>query len=551
MLDITERKNAEEALRFLSEASTVLSALVDFESTMHAVARLAVRFFADSCVIDMVNSIGQIERVALAHADPAKELILRELLERYPLDWNSSLLPVNVLRTGKPELMENVTPEFIASIARDEEHRQLMLELNPVSAIVVPLMVRDRAVGTLSFGSSDSRRHFVAVDLELATELARRVAVAGDNARLYGELREAQRQKDDFLAMLAHELRNPLAAISYANELTKISDQDQAMVAEVVDRQLANLSRILDDLLDVSRITRDKVQLKKKFIDGAELVRRAVTTAQPVVQKRRHQVIVDVASEPMPLYVDPTRVEQILGNLLTNAAKYTPEGGTITVRSFPRDGQAVFTVKDTGVGISPAMLQQVFELFMQADRSLDRSQGGLGVGLTLVRKLAEMHGGSVSAKSDGPGRGSEFTIRLPLTDQQAAVDDASQGSAAPIQPLKIFVVDDNIDLAENISNLLRRSGHTVATAHEGFAAIEAARSFRPDVVLLDLGLPGVDGYGVARTLRSEAGFAKVRFIAFSGYGQPEDRKRSQEAGFSHHLVKPVKFETLCSILSAR
>ncbi len=291
------------------------------------------------------------------------------------------------------------------------------------------------------------------------------------------------------------------------------------------------------------------MQLKKELVDGAELIRRAVATVKPIIDEHHHTLELDISSHPMPLHADPMRVEQMLGNLLTNSAKYTPDGGTITVRAVPLADHAVFTIKDTGLGIAPAMLPRIFELFVQVDRQMDRSLGGLGIGLTVVRKLAEMHGGSVSAKSDGVGKGSEFTIRLPLADERPQRPAAARHHAVSAQGQKILIVDDNADLVEHISKLLELSGHTVATAFDGHTALEAARSFGPDVVLLDLGLPGLDGYHVAETLRHESGFADVRFIAVSGYGQPEDRRRTREAGFDHHLVKPVKFQALLSILS--
>ena len=549
-LDITDRKKAEENLRFFSETGTVLTALVDLEITMQKIARLAVPFFADWCVVDIVSSRGKIERVAFAHREAAQEPVLKELLDRSPSGWHPAALEARVLRFGRPEFASHVPDDFIETLGCDSEVRRLLERLHPVSYAIVPLLVREQAIGTLSFVSSDAGRRYSSADLELATELARRAAVAIDNARLYRELTDAQRQKDDFLAMLAHELRNPLAAILYANEILKATDETDNPAAEVIDRQLGNLTHLIDDLLDVSRITQDKIQLKKESIDGATVAQRAIATAEPLIKSRGHELAVDISSSPMPLVVDPVRAEQVLVNLLTNAAKYTREGGTITVRAYPEGDHVVFKVKDTGIGIPPEMLPRVFELFTQVEQSLDRSQGGLGIGLTVVRKLVGMHDGRVSVKSEGVGCGSEFTVGLPLSreavlDVSIAPEAASGGGSQ-----KILVVDDNVDTAKSILELLRRKGFAAAVAHDGHAALEMARSFGPDVVLLDLGLPGIDGYRVAKILRSEARFAKVRFIALSGYGQPEDRNRSREAGFNHHLVKPVAFKALLSILSA-
>jgi signal transduction histidine kinase len=465
------------------------------------------------------------------------------------LDWNSVALSAQALRSAKPQLMSELPRQFLEKLAQDDRQRELLAKLDPRSAVSVPILIRNSAVGSLNFVASRSGRRYSAADVELATELARRAAVAIENSRLYQEVKEAQRQKDDFIAMLAHELRNPIAAIQYANELSRITPPAEYQSNEIIERQVQNLTRLIDDLLDVSRITRDKIELRREHVDGRTILQRAVTTTEPLIHSRKHSLIVEPPAEPLPIFVDPTRAEQILVNLLSNAAKYTPEGGQITVRALAADGSAVFKVKDTGLGIPHAMLHRVFELFTQLNPSLDRSQGGLGIGLTVVRKLAELHGGSVSATSEGPGRGSEFTVRLPLVEAPtpAATRERKPGSAMP--PQKILVVDDNHDTARSLALLLRSNGHTVEVAHDGYAALETARSFEPDVILLDLGLPGIDGFKVAQQLRSEDRFQNTRLIALSGYGQAQDRQRSKEVGFDQHLVKPVDFANLTAAIA--
>ncbi len=548
VLDITDRKRAEAALEFLSEAGNVLSVLVDIESTVQSVARLAVRFVADYCVVSMIDDLGRIQRMAYAHRNVAQESLLRKALELNPLDWDSGGPVVGVLRSMQPVLMSEVSPEYLDAISPSTEHRRTLAELNPVSWMIVPLLVREKVIGAITFVSTNPRHRYSTAELELVTELGRRVAAAGDNVRLYTELCESQRQKDDFLAMLAHELRNPLAAIQYANQLATLAKNDDSTATEVIDRQVKNLAHLIDDLLDVSRITRDKIQLRKEAVDGRVLIDRALATVGPAIAERRHELVTELSSAPMPLSADPVRVEQILVNLLSNAAKYTPEGGKITVRSFPLDGQVVYKIKDTGIGIPPDMLPRVFELFTQVARSLDRAQGGLGIGLTVVRKLAEMHGGSVSAASEGLGQGSEFTVRLPI----AAALPTELPEAIPathVSPLRILVVDDNVDMANSLGTLLEQAGHTITTAHDGLAALAAARKFHPDAIVLDIGLPGLDGYRVAEALRREPAFANVRLVAVSGYGQAEDRNRAKAAGFDHHLVKPVDFGQLVTALS--
>lgn len=547
-LDITDRKRAETALAFLSEAGNVLSVLLDFKSTVQSVARLAVRFVADYCLIDMVNERGRIERVAHAHRNVAQEPLLRRALELNPLDWDSPGPVVQVLRTREPLLVAEVTAEFLDQIARSEEHRRVLDQLGPATWMVVPLVVRDKVIGAITLVGTDPRQRYSQAELELVSELGRRVASASDNVRLYTELCESQRQKDDFLAMLAHELRNPLAAIQYANQLATLTKTGDNPATEVIDRQVKNLAHLIDDLLDVSRITRDKIQLRKEPVDGRVLIERALATVGPAIAERRHELACDVSPMPLPLHVDPVRVEQILVNLLSNAAKYTPEGGKLSVRAFSLDGQVIYKIKDTGIGIPGEMLPRVFELFTQVNRSLDRSQGGLGIGLTVVRKLAEMHGGSVSATSEGLGQGSEFTVRLPLVNAVAEVHSEPKPSE-PAGPLKILVVDDNVDMANTLAKLLEQAGHTITMAHDGLAALAAARRSTPDAVVLDIGLPGLDGYRVAEALRREPAFANVRLVAVSGYGQAEDRSRAKAAGFDHHLVKPVDLRQLVSALA--
>ncbi len=547
--DISALKRTERILRFLAEASSELASLVDYKSTMQRIARLAVPFFADWCIVDAIDPQGQIERMAHAHANPEKERSLQEHVERYPLDWNSSALSAQVLRSGKPQLISEVTPAFIEHVAVDQRHREILTQLDPKSAVSVPIMIRNRPVGSLTFVASESGRRFSASDVELASELARRSAVAIENARLYQDLKETERQKDDFLAMLAHELRNPISAIQYANETARISSPIEYQAGEVIDRQVQNLVHLIDDLLDVSRITRGKIELRREPIDGRTLLDRAVATAEPLIKARMHELVVEPPNGPLPLFVDPTRAEQILVNLLTNAAKYTPEGGRITARATATDGHAIFKIKDTGLGIPEPMLHRVFELFTQLNPSLDRSQGGLGIGLTVVRKLAELHGGSVSAASEGPGRGSEFTVRLPLADVPMSPAEPSKSSPHATVPQKVLVVDDNVDTARSLALLLRGSGHAVEVAHDGYAALDAARAFQPDTIVLDLGLPGLDGYKVAEQLRADSNFHNTRLIALSGYGQADDRRRSSQVGFDQHLVKPVDFRDLSAAIT--
>ncbi len=359
-------------------------------------------------------------------------------------------------------------------------------------------------------------------------------------------LARADRDKDEFLAVLAHELRNPLAPISYALHLLdekNLSGSARQHTRRIVERQVGRLARLIDDLLDVSRIRTGKVELRRDAIELGALVAHAVEIARPVFEERGHELAVSLPEEPVWLEADPVRLEQVLSNLLNNAIKFTEDGGKISLAAERQAHELVLRVTDTGVGITPDLLPRIFDLFTQGDRSLDRSRDGLGIGLTLSRRLVELHGGTIEAHSEGVGKGSEFVVRLPALLQVSPPGDApaaAAGAAAPERrPLRVLVVDDSEDTAEMMTALLEMDGHQVQVAHSGPGALEAAAVFLPDVVLLDIGLPGLDGYQVAQRLREDPVLKDVTLIAASGYGQEADLNRSREVGFDRHLVKPV------------
>jgi PAS domain S-box-containing protein len=539
--DISDRKQAEDALAFFERASSTLAALADRESALDQSARLAVPFLADWCVVYVVDEHGDIDYHAHAHRDPEKERLLSHMLTESPLDWNSNTATVRALRTGEPQLMPELPAAFLDSLAQSEAHRQYIRELGPRAVIAVPLKIRERIVGVLGLVSCDPNRRYTEREVQLAEGLAERVSTAVDNSRLYHAVKEASRQKDEFLAMLAHELRNPLAAIRYAVALGNMSAGDSIEeLFGIIGRQTQSLAHLIDDLLDVSRISRDKVTLRKEPIELATIIHRAAATVRPLMEQKHHELRLEVSEEAIVVHADPTRAEQILANLLTNAGKYTKEGGRVTIKSLRHQQEAVIHVIDTGVGLPPEMLTRVFDLFAQADRTLDRSEGGLGIGLTVARKLVEMHGGTIAASSEGLGKGSTFTVRLPVCDQVVVrhTSQTPEDEPSDLPVYRVLVVDDNHDTALSCAMLLKKMGHEVRTAHDGQTAIEVAKSYHPQVLLLDIGLPGMNGYEVARTLRDD-GFKDELMIAVSGYGQPDDRRRSKEAGFDDHLVKPV------------
>jgi len=365
-------------------------------------------------------------------------------------------------------------------------------------------------------------------------------------------LQETDRQTREFLAMLAHELRNPLAGIANALELMRRSpDAEHAGLRNVIQRQTAHLSRIVDDLLDVSRITQGKIVLRKERLDLSEAVARVVESCRSSIDARKHLVDLQLAAHSVPVDADPTRIAQIVQNLVINAVKYTAPGGRITIAVAAESGEAVLRVRDNGIGIPPELLRNVFDLFVQGDRSLDRTEGGLGIGLTLVKRLVELHGGSVAASSEGPGAGSEFVVRLPLAEREAALDRTSEPAREPSPTRhRVLVVDDNRDSANTLAALFEMMGHDVRTAYDGPDALSIATEYRPDAVFLDIGLPGMNGYEVARKVRASPELAGTTLVAFTGYCQDEDRRRLAEVGFDHHVVKPAGIGELAKILDA-
>jgi len=361
-------------------------------------------------------------------------------------------------------------------------------------------------------------------------------------------LREADRRKDEFLATLAHELRNPLAPLRNGLDiLRKNPDAGAAAnIRDMMDRQLAHLVRLIDDLLDVSRISQGKIELRRDKIRVADVVRSALETSRPLIESHGHTLIVDAGSDLLWIDADQVRIAQALANLLNNAAKYTPSGGKIDLSIHHIGEVAEIAVTDNGVGIPLDMQSKVFNLFTQIDDHLSRSQGGLGIGLALVKQLLRMHGGDVEARSDGPGEGSTFTIRLPLVAPPALAGTIMQSDVplSSLQALKVLVVDDNPIVADTLGMMLEEIGHQFEAVHDGRIALDAARSYEPDVVLLDIGLPGMDGYEVCRAFRQDDTFKSIPIIAQTGWGQSRDKDLALEAGFSFHLTKPVPLADL-------
>ncbi len=387
----------------------------------------------------------------------------------------------------------------------------------------------------------------------LEVEVAERRRLEAELQHRNEQLAEADRRKDEFLAMLGHELRNPLAPIRNALHVLQLgaAEPQRQKAHALIERQVEALARLVDDLLEVSRITRGKIHLRPEPVELATVLSRAVESMRPMIDTHRHTLAVELLPEPTRIVGDPTRLEQVFANLLHNAAKYTERGGQIHVSEEHHGDTVIVRVRDTGFGIAATTLPRVFDLFTQSERTLDRAQGGLGIGLTLVKTLVELHGGTVEAHSDGPGQGSEFVVRLPVAPPSAEPAASAPPAAVPAPTgaaRRVLVIDDNQDTAASLAMLLRLWGHEIRTANDGASGLKAAESYRPQVVLLDIGLPGMDGYELARRLRAEFG-SRLLLVALTGYGQEEDRQKALRAGFNAHLVKPAAPAELKALLA--
>ena len=538
------RNVAEENTRrshFFSHASRELGSSLDSEVTATRLLEMLVPRFASEATLALCDPAGSIDLVVDAALSPEGEPCVqrRDVGQLHPAEM--------ALLTSAIDPAANAPPTAAAA--------------SPLT--VLPLSNADRIVGAIRLRPSDG------ADRAGIAELIARAAIALENARLYRTLQMeieerrgieallqiSNRRKDEFLAMLSHELRNPLAPIRTALEVIRRlapAEPKLTWATDVTGRQVAHLTRLVEDLLDVARISQGKIALQTEPLDLRAVVAHAIETAKPFLDSRRHQLQTTLPDSPVVLRGDFARLSQVVANLLNNAAKYTDEGGTIEVALTLRQGQAVVSVRDNGVGIDAELLPNIFELFEQGKRSLDRSQGGLGVGLTLVHRLVGLHQGTVTATSAGSGRGSEFQVVLPCLSEVG--DDtmpAMQRSLArPRAGCRILVVDDNHDAAEATKVLLELAGHEVKMVGDGNEALASAPVFAPDVVLLDIGLPMMDGYQVARRLREVPQTRASCLIALTGYGQPADRERARAAGFDHHLTKPADPDALLALVDA-
>ena len=556
-IDVTRRKRSEQTAQFLADASAALSVLVDFDSTLQKVASLAVPSFADWASVVVVEPDNQLRRVAVAHVDPKKVDLAHKTHRDHPPDPTATTGVWNIIRTGQAEVFSEVSEELLTASVKNKEVLEVLRTLGLRSYMGVPLRIRGKTLGVITFMTAESGHRYDDTDLAVAQDLANRTAIAIENSQLYKELRDADRRKDEFLATLAHELRNPLAPIRNGLEVLRLTGSNSQTVIDarsMMERQLSQLVRLVDDLLDVSRITRNKLELRKERVDLATIIHSAIETSRPLIEQAGHTFSLTLPPAPILIDADSVRLAQVFSNLLNNSAKYTNPGGRIELSSELHGDNVTIRVKDSGLGIPEAALSTIFEMFSQVARHSDRAQGGLGIGLTLVRRIVEMHGGNVVARSEGPGLGSEFIVKLPVRRNQQAIPELTSSHLEP-RPShlkrKILIVDDNRDAAISLSMMLQLMGNETAIAEDGLAAVDMAATFRPEMILLDIGLPRLNGYDACRRIRTLPGAEKIVIVALTGWGQDADRQRSHEAGFDLHLVKPVEISALQKLLASQ
>ncbi|WP_165225019.1 hybrid sensor histidine kinase/response regulator [Aquisphaera insulae] len=566
-LDIDDRRRAERGVRFLAAVGAALANMHEESEALREIARLSVPDFADWCIVHVRDQGTPPTRIAVVHSEPRRARMADEFHGRSGIGPEAIAGTMRVLRTGQPELVDEVDEDRLAAVVDlagiDPAGREAALgdirRLGLRSSIAVPLRGREGPLGVMTFLATESRRPYDDVDLRLALDVSDRAAKALENARLVARIELADRRKDEFLAILAHELRNPLAPIHNALMLMGSPGIDLDAERSLAMRMVSHLARLVEDLVDVSRLTRGRIVLRRQVADLRPIIEGAVEAATGSDREWQTGVSVSLPRRPILVNVDPERIGQILWNLLDNAIKYTGAGGRVALKAEVRGGEVAIRVADTGVGIPEEILPNIFEMFYRAEAPRGVAQGGLGIGLCLVKSLAELHGGTIEARSEGAGRGSEFLLTLPLApvrSDRIKGDPPREPAAVATEPTdgrrRILVVDDNRDAGISLARLLEAmDGHDVRVAHDGPTALDIARDFRPEIAILDIGMPVMDGLELARRFRADANLGRTRLLALSGWGQEQDRERSHQAGFDRHLVKPVNLDELREALARK
>ncbi|MCA1566758.1 MAG: response regulator [Acidobacteria bacterium] len=560
--DITERKRAAEVERFLGDATTMLASSLDYELTLESLARLAVPYMADFCLVHMLEDDGTIRRMIVAHQDPAREAAWRDMQRRFPLDLNTPHTIAKVLRTGQPEIFSEISDEMWQAVIRDPEEIRMLREFDIRAAMIMPLVARGRTIGALTFISSESARRYGEDDFALAKELARRAALAIDNARLYRRAQEANRVKDEFLATLSHELRTPLTPIiGWVHMMSsgQLAAGDITHGLSVISNNSQSLSHLINDLLDMSAILSGKMRIDTLPVSLNSVVTEAIETVRPRAAKQNIRIELAPADGADDALVsgDRTRLVQVFWNLLTNAVKFSPDGSRVRVACEIAGGAAGVHVEDEGEGISTEFLPYVFERFRQQDMSTTKMHGGLGIGLALVKSFVEAHGGTVAATSAGEGRGSRFTVSLPLLVPQAhpiadANADAEAGATCEIEgACHVLIVEDAPDTLEMLRVAFEVRGFRTTPCATPEEALSIAAGEHFDIIISDIGLPNIDGYELLQLLRNQVPHLRdIPALALTGYAAQKDVDAALSAGFSAHLAKPFDPATLAATVDA-
>ena len=568
----TEEQAARQRsdIEFLASAGQLLTSSLDYQSTLTRLTRLIVPQLADWCVVHLEGIAP--DAIPIAHVDPSKAALVRQLVTSFPLASDAPTGYPAVMRTGTSELVESDLESRLEALATSDEHRELMARLGLSSWMVVPLRVQSTIIGAITLAQSESGRRYGPADLVLAEELARRAAVAIDNAHVYersqqerARVEAATRAKDEFVAMVSHELRTPLNVIVGWVRLMRtgsLGDDKRDMALEAIERNVDAQCKLVEDLLDISRVITGTVRLNPSQVDLSNLVDLAVASARVGIEGKSLHVDLDLERGHTVMRGDNERLRQIIWNLLTNAVKFTPKGGAIRITLRRIDSDLELVVKDNGVGIDAVFLPHVFESFRQADGSSTRAYGGLGIGLSITKHLVDLHGGTITARSDGPGRGAELTVRLPVSPLvSTTIGVVQMPSEAPVRSamvvpdglegLRVLLVDDDDDGRSVLRTLLETCGIVVRDVHSADAALAEIEVFRPDVLVSDIGMPHTDGYELVQSVRAlkDEKLAAVPAIALTAYSSSADRTRALVSGFNRHLSKPVEPRELLSAVT--
>jgi len=553
-------ETAHKRSDFLSEASSVLASSLDYQITLASVAQLAVPTLADCCIVDIVeNNLPLFSNPIVAASDPEKQALVQKLRRCYPISADADYGAAKVLKTGKPQLNIEIPESSLLKMACNEEHLSLLHQLEAKSDMIVPLRVRGRKLGTITFVSSQPGRHYTNVDLAMAFELAQRAAIAIDNARLYHEAQEASRLKDEFLAIVSHELRTPLNSMIGWIQMIRNRKLNEATISkalETIDRNAKIQAKVIEDILDISRIVRGEISLNTRKVDLIAVINRTIEVMRPTAEIKNIQIEFSFDASVGYVKGDPERLQQVIWNLLSNAVKFTPNEGRVEVHLEQVNSNAQITVSDTGQGISADFLPYIFERFRQADSTTTRKNNGLGLGLAIVRYLVEMHSGTVYAVSQGEGRGATFIVQFPIVEPRQEEQPIKKieekfNNLLVLNDLQVLVVEDNTDTRELIAFILEQSGAQVMAVSSVSEALDILAQFRPHILLSDIGMPDEDGYSLIHKIRAQETGQKsnIPAIALTAFARDEDRELILQAGFQAHISKPVEPAELVTLVT--